>query len=96
MLCLAAGNKMSLSLCAEAPYFLCYTLFRIQQWKWQKSAYRQERTTPILGLCHGVFSDCFISRYILEHFLPTKWTLRSVYERIRCVKYQTKLNVIKK
>ena len=28
----------------------------------------QKRATPILGLCHGVITNQFIFRHILEHF----------------------------
>ena len=31
-------------------------------------------STPILGLCHGVFTDQFIFRLILGHFFPTSYT----------------------
>ena len=31
-------------------------------------AHNSERATPILGLCHGVFNDQFVFRYIIEHF----------------------------
>ena len=55
-----------------------------------------ERATPILGLCHGVFTDRFIFRHILGQFFPRKWNLRHVYESIRSVRYQKgKLDVIK-
>ena len=47
-------------------------------------AHNPERVTAMLGLRHGVFTDQFIFRYILEHFFPPlKWELRSCYERIR-------------
>ena len=45
-----------------------------------------ESASPILLLCHGVFTDRFILRRILEHFFPRKWNLRSVYEQIRSTK----------
>ena len=35
-------------------------------------AHNPERATPILGLCHGVFTDQFIFRHILGHFFPRK------------------------
>ena len=57
----------------------------------------RERVTPILGLCHGRFTDQFIFRHILEHFLPRKWNPHHVCERIRSIRYQKgKLNVIKR
>ena len=57
----------------------------------------RERVTPILGLCHGRFTDLFIFRHILEHFLPRKWNPHHVFERIRSIRYQKgKLNVIKR
>lgn len=31
-------------------------------------AHKPERATPILGLCHGVFNEQFIFRFITEHF----------------------------
>ena len=53
-----------------------------------------ERASPLLGLCHGLFTDQFIFRYILEPFYLRKCKLRSVPERIINVRYD--LNVIKK
>ena len=59
-------------------------------------AHNAERATPILGLWHGVFTDRFIFRHILEQFFPRKWNLRHVYERIQIIRYQKgKRNVIK-
>ena len=59
-------------------------------------AHDQERETPILGLCHGVFTDQFIFRHILGQFFPREWNLRHVFQRIRSVRYQKgKRNVIK-
>ena len=56
-----------------------------------------ERATPKLGLSHGVFTDRFIFRYILEQFFPRKWKLLSVYEHIQKIGYEKrKLNVIKR
>ena len=53
--------------------------------------------TPILGLCHGVFTDKFICRHILGHFFLRKENLYRDYERIRSIRYQKeKLNVIKR
>ena len=61
-------------------------------------AHNPERATPILGLCHeGVFTDHFIFRHILGHFLPQEKNLHHVYERIRSITYQKgKPNVIKR
>ena len=44
----------------------------------QTGAHNPERATPILGLCHSVFTDRFIFRHILEHFFLQKWKLRFV------------------
>ena len=57
-------------------------------------AHNHERASPLLGLCHGLFTDQFIFRYILEPFYLRKCKLRSVPERIINVRYD--LNVIKK
>ena len=35
-------------------------------------AHNPEWATPILGLCHGVFTDQFIIRHVLGHFFPVK------------------------
>ena len=54
-------------------------------------------STPILGLCHGFFTNQFIFRHILGHFFPRKENLYHNYERIRSIRYQKeKLNVIKR
>ena len=53
-------------------------------------AHYPERANPILGLCHGVFTDQFIFRYILEYFFRRKQNLHHVYERIRIIWYQKK------
>ena len=45
-------------------------------------AHDPEQATRILGLYHGVFTERFIFWYILGHFLPRKWTLRSICECI--------------
>ena len=37
-------------------------------------------STPILGLCHGVFTDQFIFRLILGHFFPTSYTFYATGE----------------
>ena len=37
----------------------------------------QERAIPILGLCHGVFTDRFIFRCMLENFFPLRGLLVS-------------------
>ena len=34
--------------------------------------------TPILGLCHGVSTDHFIIRHVLEYFFPWKQNLHHV------------------
>ena len=36
--------------------------------EWKSEAHYPERATPMLGICHGVFTDRLILRYILEHF----------------------------
>ena len=60
-------------------------------------AHNPERATPILGLCHGVFTDRFIFRQILGQFSRKNGGLRHVYERIQKVRYQKrKRNVIKR
>ena len=33
-------------------------------------AHNLERVTPLLGPCHGAFTDQFIFRHILGHFFP--------------------------
>ena len=54
-------------------------------------------STPILGLCHGVFTEQFIFRLILGHFFPRKENLYHDYVCIRSIRYQKgKLNVIKR
>ena len=56
-----------------------------------------EQATPKLRLRHGVFTDRFIFRYILEQFFPQKWKLLSDYEDIQEIGYEKrKLNVIKR
>ena len=37
----------------------------------------------VCTVCYSVFTDRFIFRYILKHFFPRKWKLRSVCECIR-------------
>ena len=60
-------------------------------------AHNPERTTPILGPCHGVYTDRFIFRHILGHFFQRKWNVHHVYERLRRIRYQKgKRNVIKR
>ena len=51
-------------------------------------AHNPEWATPILGLCHGVFTDQFIIRHVLGYFFPWKQNLQHVYERIRSIRYQ--------
>ena len=56
-----------------------------------------ERSSSILGLCHGVFTDRFSFRHILGHFFPRKWNFHHVYECIRSIRYQKgKNNVLKR
>ena len=60
-------------------------------------AHNPEQATPILSLCHVVFTYRFIFRHILEHFSPQKWKLRSVHECTRSIGYGNgKLKPIKK
>ena len=60
-------------------------------------AHNPEWETPILGLCHGVFTDHFIIRHVLGYFFPWKQNLHHVYERIRSIRYQkVKPNIIKR
>ena len=47
-------------------------LIRVENKSTNTGAHNQERATPTLGLCHGVFTDQFIFRYILRHFFPRK------------------------
>lgn len=59
-------------------------------------AHNLERTTPILGLCHGVFTDGFIFRYILQQFFSAKLEAPFVYDHIRSIYYdEGDQNVIK-
>ena len=53
-------------------------------------AHNPERAGPILDQYNGVFTNRFIFRYILEHFSPPKWNLRSVCERFERISYQKK------
>ena len=39
----------------------------------QTGAHYRERTTPILTLCHGVFTDQSIFRYAWEYFFQRKF-----------------------
>ena len=52
----------------------------------QPRAHNPEIASPILLLCHGVFTDQFILRHTVVHFFARKWNLRSVYECIRSTK----------
>ena len=45
---------------------------------------RGEQLSPM----SRVFTDQFILGHFLRHFLPRKWNLRHVYERIRSIRYQ--------
>ena len=38
----------------------------------KKEPINPEWATPILGLCHRIFTDQFIFRHILGHFFPRK------------------------
>ena len=49
-------------------------------------AHNPERPTPILGLCHGVFTDKFIFRHILGLFPRENRISTTVYERIRSIR----------
>ena len=55
-------------------HFLC-------QWGRFQETIKAIESNSILGLCHGVFKDRFMLRYILQHFFPPKWQVRCVYER---------------
>ena len=61
-------------------------------------AHKPERATPILGLCHEVFTDRFsLDTFQSTHFFPRKWKLRSVHERIINIRCDNgKLNVTKR
>ena len=60
-------------------------------------AHNPARATPILGLCHGVFTDWFIFRHILGQIFPRKWNLLNVCELTRSIRYQNgERNVIKR
>ena len=48
-------------------------LNRSREWRYsvlKSGDHNPERATPILGLCHSVFTDQFIFRHILGHFFP--------------------------
>ena len=58
-------------------------------------AHYQKRATPILGLCHGIFTDLFIFRHILwvpdlHRFSVFMWTGETI--RLRCVRMGIFLN----
>ena len=55
---------------AGTSNFTC-TEPRATDWE-QSRAHNLERATPILGPCHGVFTDQFIFRHIIGHFFPRK------------------------
>ena len=47
----------------------CLTPIYVDGMLWfMPGAHNPERATPILGLCHGVFTDRFIFRHILGQF----------------------------
>ena len=83
---------------SRRPYWCC------KQIPWDLNSFSYagahdlERANPILGLCHDrVFTDQFIFRHILGHFLPQEKNLHHVYERIRSITYpKGKPNVIKR
>ena len=62
----------------EVPYTVEVPLYSYCN----QGAITVEQATPKLGLRHGVFTDRFIFRYILEQFFPRKWKLLSVCEHI--------------
>ena len=74
--------------------------YRLPQWLQSLTfpgAHNPETATFILGLCHDVFTDQFSFRCILQHFLPRKWKLRSVHERVINIRRDKgKPNVIKR
>ena len=56
-------------------------LNRSREWRYsvlKSEAHNPERATPMLRLCHGVFTDQFIFRHILGHFFPQKLNLHHV------------------
>ena len=74
----------------QHPSLVCGCDFAFMQ-----VAHNPERASPLVGLCHGLFTDQFIFRYILlQPFYLRKCKLRSVPECIINVRYD--LNVIKK
>ena len=73
----------------QHPSLVCRCDFAFMQ-----VAHNPERASPLLGLCHGLFTDQFIFRYILEPFYLRKCKLRSVPERI--INVRNDLNVIRK
>ena len=61
-------------------------------------AHYQQRATPILGLCHGIFTDLFIFGHILwvpdlHRFSVFMWTDETI--RLRCVRMHIFLNTEK-
>ena len=59
-------------------------------------AHYKERATPILGLCHGIFTALFIFRHILwvpdlHRFSVFMWTSETI--RLRCVRMRIFLNI---
>ena len=72
--------------------FYCWMFHQLTAWYTQHIS-----STPILGLCYGVFTDQFIFRLILGQIFPRKENLYRDYVRIRSIRYQKgKLNVIKR
>ena len=74
--------------------------YRLPQWLESLTfpeAHNPESATFILGLYHGVFTDRFSFRCILQHFLPRKRNLRSIHERVINIRGdKEKPNVIKR
>ena len=68
---------------------------------WEQSrAHNPDRATPILGPCHGVFTDQFIFRHIIGHFFPRKsppnlWG-HSKYKILKwkTIRYQKAKNIV--
>ena len=77
-------NSVSVFLVLDVSSFYCLIHIHIS-------------SAPILGLCHGVFTDQFIFRHILGLFFPRKENLHHDYGRIWSIRNQKeKLNVLKR
>ena len=74
--------------------------YRLPQWLESLTfpeAHNPESAAFILGLYHGVFTDWFSFRCILQHFLPRKRNLRPIHERVINIRGdKEKPNVIKR